>query len=181
LCLKKRRRMRRLTLSYDASNTLRLNIPYWVPFAQAERMVNNDIIWVKRYIERFENNLNEQRSFMEKMGIDPEIRDVEDAVRIIKARVYELSGIYNFDFGKITVRKFKSKWGSCSGQNNIGLNLLLAKLPGYLRDYVIMHELTHTRIKNHREEFWKMLGEYLADGRKLDRELKKYSLLLRSS
>jgi hypothetical protein len=79
-------------------------------------------------------------------------------------------------YNGIKIREFKTKWGSCAAENIINLNLKLVSLPARLRDYVIIHELIHTKIKNHGFEFWNELERYLPEGRRMDRELKKYNL-----
>jgi len=85
--------------------------------------------------------------------------------------------MHDFRFNKVSIRNQKTKWGSCSAGNNISLNMNLARLPEELRDYVILHELVHTRIKNHSREFWALLDEFV-DGRAKDfsRTLKAYRL-----
>jgi predicted metal-dependent hydrolase len=76
------------------------------------------------------------------------------------------------------VRSQKTRWGSCSFNNNISLNVKLTRLPQELIDYVILHELAHTRIKNHGREFWKMLDGLIGDAKKLDRRLREYQPIL---
>ncbi|MHC4325449.1 MAG: M48 metallopeptidase family protein, partial [Planctomycetota bacterium] len=66
---------------------------------------------------------------------------------------------------------------SCSAKNNISLNINLARLPDELRDYVILHELVHTRIKNHSKKFWAELDKVIGGGAKeLSKKLRKYRL-----
>jgi predicted metal-dependent hydrolase len=76
------------------------------------------------------------------------------------------------------VRNQKTRWGSCSARNNINLNINLAHLPVELMDYIILHELAHTRITNHGPQFWKLLGDYIQHPREHDRALNQYDALL---
>ena len=64
-------------------------------------------------------------------------------------RVKELAEKHNFKYKKVAIKNAKTRWGSCSYVNNINLSLHLMRLPDYLIDYVILHELVHTKIKNH--------------------------------
>jgi len=99
------------------------------------------------------------------------------ACNMLIARLRELAGIHHLNYSKVTIRNQKTKWGSCSSQNGIGLNINLVRLPDQLRDYVILHELVHTRIKNHSKEFWVELDKALGGGAKeLARKLRKYRL-----
>ena len=74
----------------------------------------------------------------------------------------------------LIIKNAKTRWGSCSSINNINLNLHLMRLSDELIDYVILHELVHTKIKNHQKEFWDLLNIVSGDAKGLDRELKKY-------
>ncbi|MGE4586833.1 MAG: M48 family metallopeptidase [Mangrovibacterium sp.] len=113
-------------------------------------------------------------------GIQQFIRDVIVKVMQQEARVYlpvrltELSVQHGFCFGKVVVKQVKTRWGSCSQQNNINLNLHLMRLPSRLTDYVLLHELVHTVEKNHGPGFWQLLGKICPGARELDRQLKGY-------
>ena len=99
-----------------------------------------------------------------------------EARRILPERLHKLAKIHGFTFNKITIRNNKRNWGSCSSKNNISLNLQMMKLPDELIDYILLHELVHTKIKNHGPFFWEALDKctnYRA--RELSREVKKYS------
>jgi len=76
---------------------------------------------------------------------------------------------------KITFRKTKRQWGSCSATNNISLNTMLAKLPIDVVKYVIVHELAHIKHKNHQKEFWALVKRYMPNYKQLQNELKTYT------
>jgi predicted metal-dependent hydrolase len=99
-----------------------------------------------------------------------------EATKYLPERLKILAENHNLQFRRITVRDNKTRWGSCSRDNNINLNIHLMRLPQPLCDYVILHELSHTVHKHHQKAFWQFL-EILCGGRAkiLDRELNKYS------
>jgi predicted metal-dependent hydrolase len=99
-----------------------------------------------------------------------------EAKKLLPTRLEELANKNNFRFQKVTIRNNKRNWGSCSSRNNISLNLQLMKLPDELIDYILLHELVHTEIKNHGPEFWKKLNEITNNNaRQLAKQVKKYS------
>ena len=99
-----------------------------------------------------------------------------EARRYLPVRLSELAAKHNLPFNKVSIRNNTSNWGSCSSRNNISLNLKLMKLPDHLIDFILLHELAHTRVKNHGPEFWKLLDN-LSNGQaqKLTKELKLFS------
>ncbi len=107
------------------------------------------------------------------MGIIETLRI--EAKEYLPERTEYLARKYNFKYSKVSVRNAKTRWGSCSGKNNISLNIHLMRLPEYLSDYVILHELCHTVEKNHGEKFWTLLDKVSGNAKKFDKELKNYS------
>lgn len=99
-----------------------------------------------------------------------------EAKKILPIRLAELASKYDFEYEKVTIRNNKRNWGSCSAKNNISLNLQMMKLPDELIDYILLHELVHTKIKNHSSDFWDRLNEITDNqARELARQVKKYS------
>jgi len=62
-------------------------------------------------------------------------------------------------------------WGSCLPSNNIIINVDAIKLPYSLIDYLIVHELVHTKIKSHSKEFWAELSKYMPNWKELDEKM----------
>lgn len=95
---------------------------------------------------------------------------------LLPPRLRELARKHGYTCNKITIRNNKRNWGSCSSANNISLNLQMMKLPDMLIDYILLHELVHTKIKNHSEHFWQELNRHTDNkARDLARQVKKYS------
>jgi predicted metal-dependent hydrolase len=106
---------------------------------------------------------------------------VEEAWRIeaknfLPRRIDELASKFNFHYERLSIKNAKTRWGSCSAHNNINLNLQLMRLPDFLIDYVILHELVHTVEKNHKKSFWNKLESIMPGAGKFDKELNKFNL-----
>jgi len=75
---------------------------------------------------------------------------------------------------RISFRRARTRWGSCSSRNTLSLNTYLLMLPDHLIDYVVIHELAHIRYKNHGPDFWACVARYLPDWKHHRQELKKF-------
>jgi predicted metal-dependent hydrolase len=81
------------------------------------------------------------------------------AERELPPRVMELASATGRAVSRVTVRDQRSRWGSCSPGGRISLNWRLIQVPAPVRDYVILHELTHLDEANHSPRFWARLAE----------------------
>jgi len=87
----------------------------------------------------------------------------EHAIKAITPLVQQWSQTMRLTPSKIGYRRAKTRWGSCSVQNNLSFNIYLAKLPKAVIEYVVVHELAHIRHKNHSSEFWKTIEKHLPE------------------
>lgn len=67
--------------------------------------------------------------------------------------------------------KMDKRWGSCTPSNKIHINIDAVKLPYSLIDYLVVHELVHTKYKNHSKEFWVELSKHLPNWRDLEEKM----------
>ena len=172
--LERSRRARHINLSVKPFKGVRIAVPRGVSFQEALAVAHAKSRWLKVHLGRMV--LIEQQILALKKG--PGVIDPVQARRLLVARLAQLAQQHGFVYNRVFVRNQRTRWGSCSRQNNINLNINLVRLPEALRDYTILHELVHTRIKNHGPLFWAELARIIPDYRALDRELNQYWMVL---
>jgi predicted metal-dependent hydrolase len=98
-----------------------------------------------------------------------------EALKYLPSRVDFWAEKFSLKFTGISVKKMRTRWGSCSSTGKINLNIHLMRLPVHLIDYVILHELAHTKQHNHGPNFWKLLNDLTGgNAKKYALEMKKY-------
>jgi predicted metal-dependent hydrolase len=87
----------------------------------------------------------------------------EQATRLFFERVLNFAAKHGFHYQKIRISSARTRWGSCSSRGTLSFTYRLVLVPADVVDYVVMHELVHTQIRNHSNKFWKRLGELMPD------------------
>ena len=165
----KNHRAKRIIISIKPEY-VRVVIPKRQSFKNAQKFVEARLDWIKRNKQSMDLQLKKNREL-------PDI-DRKVARKILCRRIGELAQIHKFVYNRVSIRKQKTRWGSCSSKNNINLNANLLHLPPELLDYVLLHELVHTRVKNHSKDFWDELETVVPNARQVDRRLKDYQYCL---
>ena len=98
-----------------------------------------------------------------------------NAKSILPSRLAFLSKQCGLPYSSVKINSSQGRWGSCSARKAINLSYYLVLLPSHLIDYVLLHELCHTREMNHSERFWALLNQF-TEGKALALrgELRKY-------
>ena len=171
--LERSRRARHINISLRPFKGVRVAVPRGVSYARAEAVTRSRMDWIKRHIKRMGAVEKAATEFRESDPIDREM-----ARRQLAGRLTELAQQHGFEYNRVFIRNQKTRWGSCSAKNNINLNLNLVRLPHELIDYILLHELVHTRVKNHGIRFWNELNTLMDDAKGLDRQLNRYKAML---
>lgn len=97
----------------------------------------------------------------------------EEARSFLGKKLSRMAREHGFMFSSLCIRFQKTRWGSCSCKGKISLNAGLLFLPEPLTDYILAHELCHTRVMSHSQEFWKQLFKVDPDALAKDKAMRK--------
>ena len=167
-------RARRIVISVNPCGEVHVSVPVRASLSRALAFVDLKKGWIFRHLAKTEQIKKSEAQFEELI----ETIDAAAAAENLIGRLRFLAQKNGFSCNKVTVRMQKTRWGACSPQNNISLNLKLAVLPGELIDYVIMHELVHTRFHDHSRKFWAELDKYIPQSKLMAKRLRTDGLKL---
>lgn len=100
------------------------------------------------------------------------------AEQLLPQRLATLAETNDFSYQEVSIKRLKSRWGSCDQRTRIVLNLFLMQLPWDMIDYVLLHELTHTKILKHGPDFWQAMNTILPETASLRKRLRDYHPVL---
>lgn len=149
---------------------IRVAVPDRQSFEKAEEFIHAKITWIQRHLKRIEEYKTVNRSISD---ISNSVNRTQAKTKLIK-RIEVLAAMHGFTYNRVFIRNQSTRWGSCSHKNNISLNITLTRLPAELMDYVILHELVHTRYKNHGKAFWAELDRFVPNSKKISAQLRKH-------
>jgi len=211
----KRRNSRSIRISLSHRGQVKVTLPRWVSYFEAQRFVASKTQWVLEQRIKVDNKLvdgqqigkyhvlvltpaigyQRPRGFVKEHVItvrfpgtlssdDQLVQDcalrtsnkalMEEAKEILPNRLTMLADVHNFKVSGIKIKLLRSRWGSCNSYNEITLNSHLMLLPWHLIDYVLLHELIHTKVMKHGKEFWDVFKDYDSNAGSLRKEIKTF-------
>jgi len=167
-----RSRRKTISMSVGEDGVLHIKAPLTVPVKVIE-----DFIWEKQsWIEKQYKRLRDRENEIEIQGYlsNEEIETLAGmAKRVLPGRVAYFAERIGVTYNRITIRKQRSRWGSCSSNGNLNFNCLLMLAPSDVADYVVVHELCHRIEMNHSRRFWSLVERELPDYAKHRKWLKE--------
>ncbi len=157
-------RLQTLTFSVEAKSSERKNIHF---------SLKNNLLCIEFPSDANITDTQTQQHFWN--GISYFLR--KEAKRLLPDRTKQLADKFGFRFTDVKIQSSKTRWGSCSRSQSINLSLYLLLLPSHLIDYVILHELCHTKEMNHGVNFWIWMDRVTNNNSKNYRtELRKFHI-----
>ena len=149
-----------------------VRVPIRLPDSEICKFVHKHEEWIQKHQEIARQRL-EERPPVEKLTMQ-EIQELADqAVKVIPQRVAYYAPKIGVDYGRITIRNQKTRWGSCSANGNLNFNCLLMLTPSEVIDSVVVHELCHRKEMNHSDRFYAEVLRVFPDYWKWNRWLKE--------
>lgn len=170
-----RSRRKSLGIEIKGAGDLYVRSPARMPLSEIHRMIEKNQNWIDGHVEKRQEIIEKQKdSLYGEMRLDEnEIKRLTNlAKETIPPRVDLFAKSMGVDYGRITIRHQKTRWGSCSGKGNLNFNCLLMLTPPEVQEYVIVHELCHRKEMNHSYRFWAEVEDVLPDYRVQEQWLK---------
>lgn len=151
-----------------------LNVILPSGFNDHPKLIKKHEKWIYQKISRI-NRLKKESHNRELNSTrsKPEFRE------LIKSIVNEISEKMGLSVNRITLRKMKTRWGSCSSTGNVNLNTRLKYLPEDLIRYVVHHEVCHLKVRKHNREYWDLVSLTYPDFQTYEDELAIYWFLVK--
>lgn len=171
---------RTISLEIAPSGQVLLRAPKHMSEAEIQGFVEEKSSWLAKHLQKREEDMDSLQA--EGRFTEGEIeRLIKLAKQVIPEKVAYYARLMEVTYGRITIRKQKTRWGSCSLEGNLNFNGLLMMVPPEVLDYVVVHELCHRLEMNHSSRFWSQVENVIPNYRKPRKWLKEYGsrLMLR--
>jgi predicted metal-dependent hydrolase len=123
----------------------------------------------------YPSQLSPESTAVQRAAFNAGIRALRsEAERLLDVRLRDVAAHHGYTYKNLAIKKLKGRWGSCDQDKHIVLNLFLMQLPWSLIDYVILHELAHTRVLHHGADFWQEFEEHLPNAKQLRKQIRAY-------
>jgi predicted metal-dependent hydrolase len=180
--IKESTRARHLRISVSSDGSVTLTKPAKTPLHKAESFLEDRATW----IHEVQQKLIERRKREEKRYGAPVLlprlhrntaayKEAQKEARQRVEKIVQASALKGpYAYARITIRNQKTRWGSCSRQGTLSFNYRLIYLSPEELQYLVVHELAHTKHHNHGAEFWKEVGKHVPQYKELRKALKRY-------
>lgn len=135
--------------------------------------------WIDKKVALMHEKLQNEQNIPYKEPSENDIAElVNEAKSVIPKKVEKFAAVLGVDYGRITIRHQRTRWGSCSSKGNLNFNCMLMRCPDEVIDYVVIHELCHRIEMNHSKNFWALVESVMPDYRVQRRWLKEHAYRL---
>jgi predicted metal-dependent hydrolase len=165
---------------------LEVVIPTRFPKKAVPELIKQHAGWIERQLRKHQQQyakpdlpdqvflaIDNSSTQFEHLGVNDFQDNIASLRQWVRQRAWELlppmleqvSQTCGLNYKKVSIRSQKTRWGSCSSRGTISLNDQLVFVPAASAEYLMIHELCHTRHMNHSAKFWGLVGFHCADFR----------------
>lgn len=166
--MRRSRRAKHIRITVEPFKGVQISVPKGVPFKKAVAFAETKSVWIKKQLLK----IKQIQGAIQEASARLDAIDLNKAKAVLVKRLDQLSRKHDMPYNRVSIRSQKTRWASCSVNNNISLNIKLILLDDDLIDYVLLHELVHTQIKSHGKPFWAMIETIAPGAKQTDNRLK---------
>lgn len=152
---------RRRTISVEIrSDGILVRAPKGMSRREIDHFLQEKRGWIETHWKKIQEKKNQ-------MGQQPpytaeELKELSGkASVVITEKVRQYASLIGVTYGRITIRRQRTRWGSCSARGNLNFNCLLVLFPDEVMDYVVVHELCHRIHMDHSPQFYREVERIL--------------------
>jgi len=165
--VRSRRRSKAIEIKPDGCIIVR--VPLLTTTASARRFVEQHSEWIDKHMAKLQAVAQTPVDYL----TEEEIKAlVKQAKKYIPERVAYYAPLIGVDYGRISIRRQHTRWGSCSSKGNLNFNCLLMLTPPEVIDSVVVHELCHRLEMNHSKAFYAHVYRVFPEYKRWDKWLK---------
>ena len=157
-----------IKFSVSTSGRLQMSVPQYTSNFLVKRFLNLNRENIRTKLPLKDPETQRARDYKKKMLM-------KQAREYLPYRLEYFAKLYGYSYDKCRLSHAGTRWGSCSSNRTISLNIGLMQVPEQLRDYVIIHELAHLNHMDHSRAFWAEVGSHDKNYRVHEKRLKAFS------
>ena len=159
---------RGVKFTVSTSGRLSMSVPKRTPDFLVKRYLNSNREIIRKKLPINDPATQRARDYQKKVLM-------KKAKEYLPYRLEYYAKLYGYKYEKCRLTHANTRWGSCSSNKTISLNIGLMKLPEPLRDYVILHELAHLNHMDHSKAFWEEVGRHDKNYKNHNKKIKLFS------
>lgn len=158
---------RGVKFSVSTSGRLQMSVPKYTSDFLAKRFLNTNRKLIKEKLPINDPATQRTRDYQKKVLM-------KKAKEYLPYRLEYYAKMYGYSYSRCRLTHANTRWGSCSSNRTISLNIGLMKVPEVLRDYVILHELAHLNHMDHSKAFWAEVGSHDKNYKNHEKKIKYF-------
>lgn len=179
--LQNKKNIKHCYLRVLSDNLIQIKANRYFTILDAKDLIYRKKDWLIENIQKQNSKKLNENEFLyfgeKKLLSDFQIKDLdkfykEEIQKIIPSLVKKYSNLMQLYPTKISYRKNRRTWGSCNFKNELNFNILLAKYPIFIIEYIVIHELAHIQHKNHSKDFYFLVEKFSPNYKKIEKFFK---------
>lgn len=167
--LKISKKARLLRIAVQSDGSVVVTAPKYFSLSKIKEFVDKKEKWILEKQKKFSKL---EKYNLPKINKKSLVYYKNQAKFLVEDRIKYFNKFYNLKYSKISIKKQKTRWGSCSKLGNLNFNYKIVFLPKNLADYLVVHEMCHLAELNHSKNFWNLVAKAIPNYKLLSKRLK---------